>query len=123
MPAGCNFPLLAKSDGESLSDHLINTAEIAKVIYEKLPVNAKKHVRLEDLVAASIFHDLGKATATFQKALITKTDPKYRHEILSAAIARAYGYPDSVIFAILTHHKPTDKIVEYKQEIEIDKKS
>ncbi|MGC8558457.1 MAG: CRISPR-associated endonuclease Cas3'' [Nitrososphaeria archaeon] len=117
MPAGCNSPLLAKSNGEPLSDHLINTAEIAKIIYEKLPVNAKKYVRLEDLIIASIFHDLGKATATFQKALISKTGPGYRHEILSAAIARAYGYPDSVIFAILTHHKSTDKIEEYKQEI------
>ena len=122
MAVVCECPILAKDNGESLYDHLVNTASVAKIIYKNLPANAKKKVKLDDLIAAALFHDLGKVTATFQRVLHTKSGhSNYRHETLSAAIARAYGYPDSVIFAILTHHKPANKIYELAREIEIDK--
>jgi len=115
--APCGSPVIAKDSGESLYDHLVNTARAAKIIYGNLPLAVQERIDQNDLLKAALFHDLGKTTVSFQNALKIKgRSPDYRHEILSAAIARAYSLPDSAIFAILTHHKPVDAIEDHYQE-------
>jgi CRISPR-associated endonuclease/helicase Cas3 len=72
-----------------------------------LPFEAAKKRRIsKDLDLCIAFHDLGKAATGFQASL-EKHTPRWghRHEILSAAAASAAGVKDSIVFAVLTHHK------------------
>ena len=110
-------PVLAKSDGESLADHVRNCLEVSDQIVEALPLGqGEKAALAQDLRLALVLHDLGKAAEGFQ-AVLRAEQPTWdglRHEVLSAFLASSIpGIPASVLLAVLTHHRtlPSDGIV------------
>ncbi|MCL0089669.1 CRISPR-associated helicase Cas3' [Dehalococcoidia bacterium] len=108
--------ILAKSSGETLSQHTISCLKAAKRLIDSLPLSEDIRKRLEnDVLLAVAFHDVGKAAGGFQRVLKgeQKTWNGKRHEVLSAALASAIpGASPFVVFAILTHHRsiPSDGI-------------
>jgi len=56
-------------------------------------------------VLAGYFHDVGKAAPGFQDWM--KGGPRwdFRHEVLSAVVARLAGLPDEAVLAVLSHHR------------------
>lgn len=111
------LPILAKSDGESLGDHVRNCLEVADQIVGALPLDEKERTALaRDLRLALVLHDLGKAADGFQAVLRAErpTWDGLRHEVLSTFIASSIPrIPAAVLLAILTHHRtlPGDGIV------------
>lgn len=107
---------LAKSTGETLSEHTIACLKASQAIIDSLPVpEEKKKVLKKDVTLAVAMHDIGKAAIGFQKVLSNEQDnwQGKRHEIISASFASGIeGISPAVIFAILTHHKsiPSDGI-------------
>jgi CRISPR-associated endonuclease/helicase Cas3 len=109
------YKILAKSSGESLSEHTIHCLDVAKKLLEILPLSEDtKHSLTDDLILAVAIHDVGKAAMGFQKVLRGEQRGwnGKRHEIISAAFANALILSPSVIMAIVTHHKdiPADGI-------------
>jgi len=108
--------LLAKSSGETLSEHTIACLKAAKSLLDSLPIpQSRRHVIEQDVLLAVAMHDVGKAATGFQKVLRGEQDDWHgkRHEIISASFATCIaGVSPSIIFAILTHHKciPSDGI-------------
>lgn len=108
----------AKSDGETLSQHIQECLLVAEDIVPTLPLDDyEKYNLLKELKLALALHDVGKAAIGFQK--MVKGEEKnwhgWRHEILSASFASAIpNISQAVIFSILTHHRPipNDGIVE-----------
>lgn len=108
--------ILAKSDGETLSEHTIYCLRAAHALLEALPfqnIDMDKLVR--DVILSVSMHDVGKAAVGFQKVLKNEQHDWQgkRHEIISASFASDMdGISYSTIFAILTHHKciPSDGI-------------
>lgn len=101
--------LLAKSSGETLTDHTISCLNAAKALLTSLPLldEAKQDLESQVLLAVA-FHDLGKAASGFQRVLRgeQKDWGGKRHEILSAALASSLpNIPQAALLAILTHHK------------------
>lgn len=108
--------VLAKSNGETLSEHTINCLKAAQALINSLPLleNKKKALK-EDVFLALALHDVGKAATGFQEVLHGRRQnwQGKRHEIISAAFASGIkGVSLAVILAILTHHKsiPSDGI-------------
>jgi CRISPR-associated endonuclease/helicase Cas3 len=105
--------ILAKSSGETLSEHTINCLNAAQSIINSLPVHLPlsekdKEELKKDVFLAVAMHDVGKSAKGFQEVLQGKRRNwcGKRHEIISAAFASGIeGVPSEVIFAILTHHK------------------
>jgi CRISPR-associated endonuclease/helicase Cas3 len=97
---------------EPLAEHSINDIKAGRQLVANLPFGqAKKKQIGNDLDLCIAFHDVGKAATGFQASL--QKDAPYwghRHEILSAAAATFARVNDSVVLAILTHHKtlPSD---------------
>lgn len=124
MPSTCISGLrmidkiLAKSSGETLSEHTIACLRAAQGILDLLPLPQKEKETLEkDVLLAVAMHDVGKAATGFQNVLRGEQDnwQGKRHEIISASFASNIGGVSSaVIFAILTHHKtiPADGITQ-----------
>lgn len=108
--------LLAKSSGETISEHTIACLNSAKALIDSLPFSKEEINTLsKDVSLAISMHDVGKAAAGFQKVLRKEQEnwQGKRHEIISAAFASAIdGISPAVVFAILTHHKsiPSDGI-------------
>lgn len=101
--------ILAKSSGETLSEHTIACLRAAQTFLGSLPLpEAVKRVIKEDVLLAVAMHDVGKAATGFQKVL-RKEQQNWlgkRHEIISASFASSVeGVSPATIFAILTHHK------------------
>jgi CRISPR-associated endonuclease/helicase Cas3 len=99
---------------EPLAEHTINDIKAGRQLVANLPFGqARKKQIGRDLDLCLAFHDLGKAATGFQFSL-EKEAPYWghRHEILSAAAAAFAGADDSIVFAVLTHHKtlPSDGI-------------
>ena len=92
---------------EPLAEHTINDIKAGRQLVANLPFGqAKKKQIGNDLDLCIAFHDIGKAATGFQASL--EKDAPYwghRHEILSAAAATFAEVNDSVVFAILTHHR------------------
>ncbi|HEY7571541.1 MAG TPA: CRISPR-associated helicase Cas3' [Nitrososphaeraceae archaeon] len=92
---------------EPLAEHTIHDIEVGRRLVANLPFEAAKKRRIaRDLDLCIAFHDVGKAATGFQASL-EKSAPHWghRHEILSAAAASAAGLKDSIVFAVITHHK------------------
>ncbi len=108
--------ILAKSSGETLSEHVIACLKIAQILLDSLPFSEEKKQALkDDVLLAVAVHDVGKAATGFQKVLRNEQDnwQGKRHEIISASFASGIkGISPAVIFAVLTHHKsiPSDGI-------------
>lgn len=111
--------IYAKSADESgyrepLAEHTINDIKAGRRLVANLPFGQAKKKRIgRDLDLCLAFHDLGKAATGFQSSL-EKGAPYWghRHEILSTAFATFAGANDSIVFAVLTHHKtlPSDGV-------------
>ncbi|MEM4680075.1 MAG: CRISPR-associated endonuclease Cas3'' [Thermofilaceae archaeon] len=99
--------------GEPLRDHLLNVAQTAKLLSEKLKLNLELEAYLSGLL-----HDVGKADAGAQRRIAEGCETERElgspgHEILSAVIAfevlRGCGLQPEAIFevigAILRHHQ------------------
>lgn len=99
--------ILAKSDGETLSQHTLRCLEVAEALLGNLPFDVDKVPQIrQDLKLALAFHDTGKAASGFQKSLDKDAGPwGHRHEILSAAFASALGMKEEILVAIITHHR------------------
>lgn len=122
MPSTCmsgqkdNYEILAKSNGETLSEHTIACLKASQALMDSLPINdEKKDALKKDALLSIAMHDIGKAAIGFQKVLKNEQDnwQGKRHEIISASFASGIdGISPIVIFAILTHHKciPSDGI-------------
>ena len=111
------FVVLAKSDGESLADHVRQCLEVADQIVEALPLGEGEKASLaKDLHLALVLHDLGKAAEGFQ-AVLRAERPSWdglRHEVLSTFLASSIpSIPARVLLAVLTHHRtlPSDGVV------------
>jgi CRISPR-associated endonuclease/helicase Cas3 len=110
-----NDRILAKSSGETLSEHTIACLKAAQSLIDSLPfLEEKEKIRNEVLFAVAM-HDVGKAATGFQKMLRKEQSDWQgkRHEIISASFAASVdGISPVIIFAILTHHKciPSDGI-------------
>lgn len=106
--------LLAKSKPKrSLKRHTLDVLSVARQYAARWPHLAELagDARLfDDLALAALLHDLGKAASGFQARLRGEPDEgwqRYRHEILSGAIAALL--PDSpskrdLLLAVMTHH-------------------
>ncbi len=110
--------ILAKSTGETLSEHTVHCLEAAEGIVNSLPFpKEEKDLIGKDVFTAVSLHDAGKAARGFQEVMIGKKkswDGK-RHEIVSAAIASSMPeLPPAVVFSIITGHKmiPSDPVTE-----------
>lgn len=110
--------ILAKSSGETLSEHTIECLRVAQNLIKSLPLPEKERMHLsQEVLIAVALHDVGKAAKGFQEVL-QGNQPNWqgkRHEIISASFASGIeGISEAAIFAILTHHKsiPTDGITE-----------
>jgi CRISPR-associated endonuclease/helicase Cas3 len=103
--------IYAKSADESgfkepLAEHTINDIKAGRRLVTNLPFGPEKKKRIgNDLDECIAFHDIGKAATGFQTALDTRKPWGFRHEILSAASATYALIKDSIVFAVLTHHK------------------
>jgi len=100
--------ILAKSSGETLSEHTIECLKVAQSLIESLPLPEERRAKLrKDVIFAVAMHDVGKAAIGFQKVL--RNEQKgwngKRHEIISAAFAHGADLSPAVIIAILTHHR------------------
>lgn len=113
------MPIYAKSskngeEKERLAEHTIKDMYAGRQLVENLPFGSPKKKRIRtDLDLCTAFHDVGKAATGFQDSL--EDGAQYwgrRHEILSAVAATSAGLKESIIFAILTHHKtlPSDGV-------------
>jgi len=111
--------MLAKSDGTTLKEH---TNDLLKVFESLKEAFYFDDPFWQDLKISIIFHDIGKATSGFQEFL--KNDKRYgfRHEILSAIVAKNYTEKEEIINAILAHHKNFVKVKELLKEYENNKK-
>lgn len=99
--------ILAKSDGETLSEHTQRCLDVAETLIGNLPFDESRIQQIrQDVRLALAFHDTGKAASGFQRSLDKDGRPwGHRHEILSAAFASALGIKEEIIMAIITHHK------------------
>ncbi len=112
--------ILAKSSGETLSEHTINCLNAAQSLIDSLPdhlplFEKDKEELKRDVFLAVAMHDVGKSARGFQEVLQGKMESwdGKRHEIISASFASGFEkISPAVIFSILTHHKniPADGI-------------
>ncbi len=105
--------IIAKSSGETLTEHTNNLIKIS---------NTNENNRIEYI--AIIFHDTGKATEIFQKALKNNKIVDFRHEIISALIyyyisktKQTTIYDKRALYAIITHHKHINTIKHIMEKI------
>ena len=108
--------ILAKSNGETLSEHTIACLNATQRILDALPFSGQESLK-RDVILAVAMHDVGKAASGFQKVVRGEQESwqEKRHEIISAAFAsNIEGISPAAIFGILTHHKsiPSDGISE-----------
>ena len=120
MNDGVFIDIYAKPN-ETLMEHTENTLKVFKSLkhnYPDIPELCGVPEFWECLFYTLFFHDFGKATVGFQKALFEDNAYwPYRHEILSAAFISCLDnvneiYRKSIGMAILSHHKD----VEYLRE-------
>lgn len=117
--------MLAKSDGLSLEKHTQDLLDVSKSFTSAFPVLQElfnnddfwNHLRLSIL-----FHDLGKTTKGFQDLMMYDNRYRFRHELLSAIVARNYVDNELIINAVLAHHKNFTRLKELLIEYENNKK-
>lgn len=103
-----NNVILAKDNGETLSEHTLRCFQVADILLDKLPfADSMIETLRNDLKIALAVHDVGKAATGFQKVLRKEVEKwGHRHEIISAAFASSLSVKDEVLLAVITHHKP-----------------
>lgn len=112
----------AKSNGESLEEHINNCLNIfvqLKNIYPDLQKFTNYPSFYNDAFDALFFHDFGKAAEGFQKSLSPKGEKwKYRHEILSIPFINCIKKEnlDFVKLLVLTHHKDANELLDYVED-------
>jgi len=117
--------MLAKSDGLTLREHtqdLLDVSLSLKRAFPSLERLFKDEKFWDYLKTAIIFHDIGKATIGFQNYMKKGQKYRFRHEILSAILAKNYIDNEVIINAILAHHKNFEKLKELFREYENNRK-
>ncbi|NLB77253.1 MAG: CRISPR-associated helicase Cas3', partial [Crenarchaeota archaeon] len=99
--------ILAKGNGETLSEHTLRCLGVAEGVLANLPFNQDIVTSIRaDLFDAIAVHDVGKAAVGFQRSLQPGAKRwGHRHEVISAAFASNQKLKPEVIFAVLTHHR------------------
>jgi CRISPR-associated endonuclease/helicase Cas3 len=112
----------AKSNGESLENHIHNCIKVfahLKDVYPGLDKFADYPNFYVDVFSALFFHDFGKGATGFQISL-NPNGPKwhYRHEILSIPFIDSLNNNnlDFVKALVLTHHKDTEELSKYVED-------
>lgn len=113
----------AKSNGESLEEHIRGCLDIfaqLKEIYPDLQKFTEYPDFYSDIFDALFFHDFGKAAEGFQESLTPNGRRwQYRHEILSIPFIDCCLKKcnlDVVKMLVLTHHKDIDELMEYMED-------
>lgn len=113
--------MLAKTDGQSLEEHTQDLLDVFIVFQKAFPILVQLSHNDDfwsDLEKSIIFHDIGKATEGFQALMSHKQRYAFRHEIISAIIAKNFFDNEQMIIAILAHHKNFEKLKELLKEYE-----
>lgn len=111
--------MLAKTNGQSLEEHtqdLLDVLAVFQNAFPILPQLAYNDDFWSDLEKSIIFHDIGKATQGFQALMSQKQRYAFRHEIISAIIAKNFIDNEQMINAILAHHKNFEKLKKLLKE-------
>lgn len=112
----------AKSNGESLEEHINNCLVVfahLKEIYPDLQEFTEYPSFYNDVFDALFFHDFGKAAEGFQKSLMPNGKKwPYRHEILSIPFINCLKKEnlDFVKMLVLTHHKDVNELLDYVED-------
>lgn len=111
----------AKSDGESLEQHISNCLIIftqLKEIYPNLQEFTNYPSFYDDVFNALFFHDFGKAAEGFQKALESDEKWTYRHEILSVPFVSCLKKEniEFIKLLVLIHHKDINELIDYIED-------
>lgn len=117
--------MLAKSDGLSLEQHIQDLLDVAldfKLAFPALQTYFNDINFWDYLKQAILFHDLGKTTYGFQSLIKNNKPYRFRHEIMSAIVAKNYINDELIINAILAHHKNFEKLKELLNEYQNNKK-
>ena len=117
--------MLAKTDGLSLRQHIEDLLCVSHGLECAFPILQAYFDDIDfwsHLRQAIIFHDLGKTTKGFQSFMQDNKPYRFRHEIMSAVIAKNYTDNEPIINAILAHHKSFGKLKELLNEYENNKK-
>lgn len=117
--------MLAKSDGLSLEQHIQDLLDVSldfKLAFPALQTYFNNMDFWDYLKQAILFHDLGKTTGGFQSLMKNNKPYRFRHEIMSAIVAKNYINDELIINAILAHHKNFEKLKELLNEYENNKK-
>jgi len=119
--------ILAKPD-QTLEEHLQEVIEVLRSLrecYSFIPEICRTSDFWQILFLSALLHDFGKSAEGFQKVLksVQMNVPReqitpwnYRHEFLSAGIAKSLkngGLDDRIILAIITHHKDMKYLKKY----------
>lgn len=117
-----NSVIKAKSNGESLEEHVNNCLAVfaqLRDIYPNLDEFVEYPSFYEDIFNALFFHDFGKAAEGFQKSLCHQgKNWGYRHEILSIPFINCLNKEDTefIKILVLTHHKDVDELTRYIED-------
>lgn len=117
--------MLAKSDGLSLEQHVQDLLDVSldfKLAFPALQTYFNDINFWDYLKQAILFHDLGKTTDGFQSLMKNNKPYRFRHEIMSAIVAKNHTSDELIINAILAHHKNFEKLKELLNEYENNKK-
>ena len=117
--------MLAKSDGLSLEQHIQDLLDVSKefeLAFPALKELFKDNNFWEFLKLSILFHDVGKTTKGFQKLMSKNERYRFRHEVMSAIVAKNYTDNELIINAVLAHHKNFSRLKELLQEYENNKK-
>lgn len=117
--------MLAKSDGLSLEQHIQDLLDVSldfKLAFPALQTYFNDINFWDYLKQAILFHDLGKTTDGFQSLMKNNKPYRFRHEIISAIVAKNHTNDELIINAILAHHKNFEKLKELLNEYENNKK-
>ncbi len=107
MTAACTTPLLAKPN-ETLEAHSLAVLRLGEALCQHLALMGE--VRTRALLACA-FHDIGKATHSFQRYIRGQQRKAYPHALASfpvvlAAEKEAVNLPPVASLAVLSHHSP-----------------
>ncbi|KXS44424.1 MAG: CRISPR-associated helicase Cas3 [Methanolobus sp. T82-4] len=117
-----NSRIKAKSNGESLEEHIINCINIfsqLRDIYPNLNIFVNYPPFYDDVFNALFFHDFGKSAVGFQKVLDDNREKwPYRHEILSVPFVNYLkgGNLDFIKALVLTHHKDVNQLFSFIED-------
>lgn len=117
--------MLAKSDGLSLEEHiqdLLGVSEAFKIAFPALKELFGNDEFWDYLKTSILFHDIGKTTKGFQSLMIENKKYRFRHEVLSAVVAKNYTDNEFIINAVLSHHKNFVNLKELFKEYENNEK-